>query len=574
MSTTRLVLIMGGGVSLGTYVAGALTEIYWALRQQGGGAEGDVGGAAGAAPRVQVEVLAGASAGAVSAALFARALTCAPAAIADLYRAWVRDISIDALLAADGSGFDPRALFSARKIDELARTMIRAPADYREWQTFCATPLRVGLTLSNLGGVRYRLDYANQSDTFFSTRIHADHLRFRIENPAYPELWDELRAAAVASSAFPAAFPPRELRRSAIDYQPALFAPELGPELPMWYVDGGVFDNEPVGLAKDLVEENPEHQRLDYRYLLIDPYLDEARAGSNDELYAGPASLPGVLGALATAVMGQSNAKDWIRANKVNWRLAEQREFISARLRPLVEAVFGGRAGVAVGAPGSPGSAEALAAGVQEQARGIAHFKRGVNRSVPPAAAEVEAYLQANLVRIAADPRYDEALRDLAGIAREVMLALIFIVESAAGLRDKEPMALYLIAPRGAEAHPLAGDFLHNFGGFFREEWREHDFLCGRRDARQVLTEQLLDLETGAPLFNYPPKVGVNYDPVPISASATDLTAAERHAFHQHLQTRLKPLIAPHLPWYARPMRGPIVRKTASMAMKALGFPG
>lgn len=560
MASTRLVLIMGGGVSLGTYVAGALTEIYWALRS----IHGSRGAGRGDGPDIQIEVLAGASAGAVSAALFARALTCAPTAIADLHRAWVREVSIDALLAVDGSGFDPRALLSARKIDELAQTMIRAPADYRDWQPFCASPLRVGITLSNLGGVRYRLDYANKSDTYFTTRIHADHLRFRIEDPAEPGLWKQLRDGAVASAAFPGAFQPRQLLRRAADYHPAIFADELGREIPMWYVDGGVFDNEPIGLAKDLVEENPDHHSLDYRYILIDPYLDEARAGVNDELFASPATLPGVLGALAAAVVGQSNAKDWIRANKVNWRLAEQREFITARLRPLVEAAFAG---------GTSSAAAELAAGIRAQARGIARFKRGVNRARPPARAEVEAYLESNLARIADDPRYAEALHGLHDAARDAMLALVFIVESAAGLRDKEPMPLYLVAPRGDEPHPLAGDFLYNFGGFFREEWRVHDFLCGRRDARRVLTEELHDLVTGEPLFDYPAEGGVNYDPPPISASAEDLTAAERRVLYEHLQDRLTPLIAPHIPWYARPVRGSIVRKAARAALRAMGVP-
>jgi predicted acylesterase/phospholipase RssA len=551
---------MGGGVSLGTYVAGALTEIFWALRNLPGGGGG---GEARAAPDIQVEVLAGASAGAVSAALFARALTADPAAIDDLHRAWVREISIDALLGRGDAGFDPLALLSARKIDELAGAMIRAPADYRSWQPFCAAPLRVGLTLSNLGGVRYRLQYANKSDTFFSTRIHSDHFRCAVQNPSEPVLWERLRAAAVASAAFPAAFPPRELRRATVDYHPALFSPELGPEAPMWYVDGGVFDNEPIGLAKDLVEENPDHQRLDYRYILIDPYLDNARAGVNDALYPGPQTLPGVLGALAGAVIGQSNAKDWVRANKVNWRLAEHVEFITARFRPLL----------ATALAGGTGEAEALGQGIWAQAEGIARFKRGVNRTAPPAEAEVEAYLSANLARIEDDPRYAEALRELTGGARTAMLAAIFIIESASGLRDKEPMDLYLIAPQGSEEHPLAGDFLHNFGGFFREEWREHDFLCGRRDARQVLTRELRDRETEGALFDYPEEAGVDYDPAPIRATPADLTPKERRAFYDHLKARLTPLIAPHLPWYARPVRGPIVGKAATAAMTALGFP-
>jgi predicted acylesterase/phospholipase RssA len=550
---------MGGGVSLGTYVAGALTEIYWALRNVSGGGDGPRA----QARDVQVEVLAGASAGAVSAARFARALTADSAAIGDLHRAWVREISIAELLRRDGKGFDPLALFSAKKIDELADSMIRAPADYRDWQPFCATPLRIGVTLSNLGGVRHRLHYANKSAAFFSTRVHADHLRFRIRNPAEPELWDTLRAAAVASAAFPAAFPPRLLERRTADYHPAVFGSEIGPLAPMWYVDGGVFDNEPIGLAKDLVEENPDHQRLDYRYILIDPYLDEVRDGVNETLYAGPDTLPGVLGALAGAILGQSNAKDWIRTNKVNWRLAEHLEFITTRLRPLLDAALNGPAG----------ALDSLGQGIREQAAGIAAFKRGVNRPVPPAKAEVDACLHANLTRIDTDPRYAGALHDLTGGAREAMLATLFTIESAAGLRDKEPTDPYLIAPRGAEPNPLAGDFLHNFGGFFREEWREHDFLCGRRDARLVLTEQLRDHETGGRPCDYPQETSVDYDPAPIQATAADLTPGERRAFHDHLKDRITPLIAPHLPWYARPVRGAIAGKAANAAMKAMGFP-
>jgi hypothetical protein len=330
----------------------------------------------------------------------------------------------------------------------------------------------------------------------------------------------------------------------------------------MWYVDGGVFDNEPIGLSKDLVEENPDHQGLDYRYLLIDPYLDGAADGVNHDLYPGPRILTGVLGALAGAVIGQSNAKDWIRANKVNWRLAEHLEFITARLRPLMDAALAGPAE----------DLAALGAGIEAQARGIAAFKRGVNRPVPPADHEVDAYLEANLTRIGADPRYAEALEGLSGGARAAIVATIFIIESAAGLRDKEPMDLYLIAPEGAEEDPLAGDFLHNFGGFFREEWREHDFLCGRRDARKVLTEELRDRETGDALFDYPREDGVEYEPAPIQASAEDLTPAERRAFYKHLKARFTPVIAPHLPWYARPVRGPVAGKAATAAMKAMGF--
>ena len=65
--------------------------------------------------------------------------------------------------------------------------------------------------------------------------------------------------------------------------------------------------------------------------------------------------------ALAAAILGQSNAKDWIRTNKVNWRLAEHLEFITTRLRPLLDAALSGPAG----------GVDALGQGIREQAAGI-----------------------------------------------------------------------------------------------------------------------------------------------------------------------------------------------------------
>lgn len=566
--STRLVLILGGGVSLGTYIAGALAEIYWGLRH----ANGDL-----ARPEsrrdVRVEALAGASAGALCAGAFARALVADPAAIADLRRAWVDEISLEELLRR-GSGFDPLSILSSAKIEELAQRLLSAPPDPREWQPFCAEPLRVAFTLTNLGGVRYRIEYANRADggaagkAFFSTRVHADHARFQLESTTppsqLPELWARLRAAALASGAFPGAFAPRRIDRPVEAYTPAAFGVPTGSTVPMWYADGGVLENEPIGLAKALVEENPEHARLDYRYLLVDPYLDAPPTGQN-EPYAEPASLFATLGAVASAALGQANAKDWLRANKVNWRLAAHERFVATQLRPMLDALLAGPAG--------PASrlGETLAA----QARAVARFKVGVNRDTAPTDPDVQTYLASNLARIAADPRYAAALAGLAGAGRTAMLAAIFLLESAAGLRDKEPMALYLIAPRGREEHPLAGDFLHNFAGFFRREWREHDYLCGRRDARAVLTSELR-VTTGdaaaAPLFDYPPEPGVEYSPEPVRVGPEQITPEERARLRRYLTERLQPLMRERLPWWLRLVRGPIAGKAADAAMKQMGF--
>ena len=60
--------------------------------------------------------------------------------------------------------------------------------------------------------------------------------------------------------------------------------------------------------------------------------------------------------------------------------------------------------------------------------------------------------------------------------------------------------------------------------------------------------------------------------PIPQEDTTTRLPNA--CALYQHLQERFKPLVAPHIPWYARPVQGSIVRKAAKATLKAMGVPG
>lgn len=571
MPEIRLALIMSGGVSLGTYTAGALTEIHHALgRLNRNRADGT--------PAVRVEVLAGASSGAIGGALFARALTLEPDAIHALREAWVERISMAELLKRDDGGFHPHAIFSDRAVLELAEEYLGPPTGRPRWSSFATSPLQVGFTLTNLGGVSFPIEYANRERDFFWTRSHRDRVVVSIENPDSPRaggpparhrsrtrtehigaagardqqltrLWALLRESAIASGAFPAAFPPRMITRDWSEYP---YLDRDGP-VDMWYVDGGVLDNEPIGLAKSLVDRNPEHRRLDYRYVLIDPYLDAPPSAP----YDGPESLFGVLGALARVLMEESTARDWLRANRTNWRLGAHAELVNQQLRPLIGALED-RAPEAI-----PPVLERL----EDRARDVARFKVGVNRATPPEDAPIDRYLRDNLGRIVEDPRYGPALDGLGERGAEVMIRLIFLAETAGGLRDKEPMDLYLIAPRSEDddAHPLAGDFLRNFGGFFRREWREHDFLRGRRDARGVLQRDLGLL--------YDPEPGTDLEKLqPLRVGPQDLTARERDSFRGYLSARLKPLITPYLPWYAKPLRGRIADKAARLFMERLGF--
>ena len=552
----RLVLVMGGGVSLGSYAAGALTEIFYALNEAARRGNGQ--------RPVQIDVITGASAGAMSAAVFARALTADPNDIHRLHEAWVDRISIDELTRREARGFDPLALLSGAAIERIANDVLTVPARY-DWRPFCNVPLRFAFTLTNLGGMTYPLSYSNQPDRFFSTRVHADHVRYELRPGSAPDTttWDRIRMTAIASGAFPAAFPPRSVARRPDEFPGAVWPGQPDQPDDMWYIDGGVLNNEPLGLAKALVEEDPDHVHHDYRYLLIDPYLNAAALR-----YSGPETLAASVGGLARAVLGESTAKDWMRANKINWRVGVLEDFVRDHLRPIVDTIA-----ASAGANGAQ-----ILTTLRSRATSIATFKVGVNRRDEPAAAVADAYLERNLERIGTEPRFAPALTGLEGATRRAMLEAIFILENFAGLRHKEQMPLYLIAPGaaarsrpGADEHPLAGDFLHNFGGFFRREWREHDFLCGRRDARAVLMSDLRD-DRDEPILNYHPEDGVDYHPAAIRVGPEDLTERERESFRDYFKDRFQPLLAPHLPFPARVFKGTIARILANRAMKQLGI--
>ena len=551
----RLVLVMGGGVSLGSYAAGALTELFYALEATQHGGNGH--------RRIQIDVITGASAGAMSAAVFARALTADRADIGRLREAWVDRISIDELTRRNGTPFDPLALLSAAVIDEIADDVLTVPKRYN-WRPFCNTPLRLAFTLTNLGGMTYPLAYSNQPNRFFSTRIHSDHVRFELQPNSPPEkaTWERIRATAIASGAFPAAFPPRSFARQSDDFPGAVWPSPPGQPCDMWYVDGGVLNNEPLGLAKSLVEKDPDHVHQDYRYLLIDPYLNAFAAK-----YAGPQTLGGAVGGLARAILGESTAKDWMRANKTNWRVAVLEDFVRDHLRPIVDTIA---------ASAGDDGARILTA-LSGTAVSIADFKMSVSPQKTPAAVTAREYVDANVERIGSDPRFAQAVEGLTGATRRAMLEAIFILENFAGLRHKKQMPLYLIAPgasatdAGADEHPLAGDFLHNFGGFFRREWREHDFLCGRRDARAVLTRDLRD-DNGVPILTYPPEDDVNYDPTPVRVGPEDLTKDEKEKFRDYFKERFEPIIDPHLPPLTGFLKGTIAKALANRAMKQIGI--
>lgn len=466
---TRIALVLGGGASLGSYVGGALTEILAALEKNS------------RQERVVIDVVTGASSGALNAALAARTLRVNRNLLPWIERAWVE--AADASVLLNSARQDRSGWLDVSVLEELTRALVNAgPASDDERSPAAGEPLRVGITLANLYGVVYEHEYGflNAPERSYSARHHADHVSFELaeKSRAGDPMWARLAEAAVASASFPFAFPPRRLTREREDYPGARLTSGTGGTVDMWYLDGGLFDNAPLGLARRLAARNDTQPGADRRYVFIDPSLQTSARLPRDA-DGPPNTLTGMATVLARAILGQSAAADWRGANRVNERL----EILRAVVERLPDV--------------APDLADAKALGLGRYVGELAERVAEAHvESDPTALGSVDAadeYMDGQLERIEADPAYASAFERIGSRSGRTRLSkLVFVLEAAAGLQDKEVLPLYLVAPERMGS--LAGDFLGNFGGFFSADWRANDFRAGRRDARRVLEETLADV--------------------------------------------------------------------------------
>jgi hypothetical protein len=304
-TTFKLGLAMAGAVSAGAYTAGVLDFLFEALDTwYAAKAQGEC------VPRheLSLQVASGASAGAMCAALLAIALPYrfphvrlnaardepgAQALDNPFYRAWVEDIDIRPMLdPGDLRQGRLDALLNCGLIDRIMQQSL----DYRgplQPRAYVARPFVTRFTLGNLRGVPYHVSYRGLKPASDAMYAHADYLGFRIGagseaapppwlhgHPAIPQeqasaasaQWQRLGQAAVASGAFPFFLKSRTLRRDGDDYSQRCFedanaadpasravtvppAWEQGPPQPYEFlcVDGGMFDNEPFGLAREVI---------------------------------------------------------------------------------------------------------------------------------------------------------------------------------------------------------------------------------------------------------------------------------------------------------------------------------
>lgn len=334
--TFEIGLVMAGAVSAGAYTAGVIDFLLQAL---GVWDRAKKSGSDDAPPHeVQLKVITGASAGGMTAAMMAAMIndafshiTCLPGreptpeeiSRNKLYSAWVDQVDISKMLRANDlkdSGNKVTSLLDSSVLDEIADATIRFNASGAR-PDYIAEMLHLYLTVTNLQGVPYDIQFKGRSGKGHTITQHTDYFHFLLsdtqpqsretewldpQNDGHPN-WDHLKNVALATGAFPGGLAPRLLDRPFSHYDLRKWPVPLRPDpddpsaphkciemqtiAPNWpthhhdqfnflSVDGGVMDNEPLELARQSLagdtQFNPRGaENVSRSVIMVDPFPSE-----------------------------------------------------------------------------------------------------------------------------------------------------------------------------------------------------------------------------------------------------------------------------------------------------------
>jgi hypothetical protein len=474
----KLAITISGAVSLGSYESGVLYEVLDAICQHNSDPSTI------ADDRIVIDVLTGASAGGMTAIVLAQKLLYSAGEFQGpynnpLYNLWVKRISLAGLQATEDNEPALNSLFSSNLIEAISHEALKeryvtTPAPPQQRHAAVGDSIRVGVAITNLNGVGY--GYSVIPSGKFVYIDYGDQLTRHIEASSCDtaDFWEPLRQAAVACGAFPGAFRPQDMERSSTA-EPNDYA---GQNLEPWerdpgtftYSDGGILQNQPLGMAKNLVDLIDLHLRQDKRfYLFVSPHAKDPDA--NDSFHAANADYLHLFQRLIEVVMGQSGFEDWITAKGMNERVA----LLDARAQGLKDAILKGQIDITC---------------LATTAVSLLSLFFPNDEHLSPGATAPETLIQAQ-ERIA--DQYKDELNALAGVTggedgfRDAVLAF----ETAAGLGARDHMTIYGITATHSE---LAGAGLQAFLGFFDQRFRDHDYDVGRTHAREVLLDPALSM--------------------------------------------------------------------------------
>jgi predicted acylesterase/phospholipase RssA len=456
----RLAITISGAVSLGCFEAGVLYEVLSAIKQHNQHDDTRKN----SNERIEVDVLTGASAGGMTATIAAQKLMFDATALDGAYQnsfygPWVLDVDMEGLLALQNSEDPTHSILSSDFVESISRKYLTqryqaqtVPAATRH--AAAADRIHLGLALTNLNGVNYTKPTFPQGS--FNYTEYQDQFSQRIEaNSDSQDVWEPLRNAAVSCGAFPFAFRMKELSRRRSEYPDADSAAFPSAVETFTYTDGGVFQNEPLGMAKNFVDEIDDHLNVDTRfYLFVAPGI---RSATNDLTFAEKgANYRGAAVALAKSIFQQARFHDWITAESVN----AQVDLFNHRAIGLKNAILRNQV-----------SAQSLNA-VADPLLPLFFDPNDPQRSHDRDAAEIRLKNQ-----------FAQECTQL-GASADAWIKSILVFETAAGLGDRDEMLICSITAADSE---LASGAVAAFLGFFDQRYRDHDYDVGRTKAQAFL---------------------------------------------------------------------------------------
>jgi predicted acylesterase/phospholipase RssA len=497
VQTKHLAITIAGAVSLGSYEAGATYEIVDAIRQHNEHPETKAKG-----DYIRIDVLTGASAGGMTAAilaqklLFQKDLFVGPDGQSSpydnpLYKCSVETISLAGLVntvdkpVPDG---DPAVLsiLSSNLIERMAQNTLAQPDQQGLIHEFggmhnAIDPrrgIRLGLALTNINGLNYGYTMFDGTD-FLYTDFSDQMVRKLSTTDRSLGTWREISNASVACGAYPFAFRTKDLSRTRKEFDETLEPWPGDPDSHTFtYTDGGVLQNQPLGMAKNLVDENDNHLGNDRRfYLFVSP--SSMKGTQNLDLNQENATLIAIGKRLLETYIGQAVFRDWVQAEEINAQI----DLLDSRAKELTTVIKSGTVNAAASACTS------------QQILTLMYACDGRR--------EKETQEQA-LARLKI--QYAEEVMDLGGDeAVEAFLLGILTLEKAGNLGQRDRMRIYGMVTDDAQ---LAGAGLSAFVGFFDRLYRDHDYDCGRTVAQELLANAL---------FSGPGQLGpIRYTPAPI----------------------------------------------------------
>ncbi|MBD3886284.1 patatin-like phospholipase family protein [Phormidium tenue FACHB-886] len=496
-----ITLNCSGGISLGAYMAGVFYELIREATQDN--------------PSIYIDIITGASAGAMTGAIAAYYLLNDQAKELlkesnipqnGLYRAWVEKADIRKI---DYLGFRPQidgktgcrnwSVLSGAYLKELAEEVI-GPGEIEI--TAQTRPLALLMTLTNLSGLLK--DTNNSQNKFKSitnaeTRLFLFHKGLAGNRPKVEKMWEKVLLGGRASGAFPVAFPPvgddsspdsYNLLNCAADYQPPN-KPELSNvcvpdsngtyKFLYSYTDGGVLDGLPInkGIAffKQLIAKNPfgdqesqgfsekyKQQFLEFQAQWRESYSIEAsmKSGNRKYVYIQPSPVQDLnsnpdlttrcFSMLKVGLKGLTLPK----AEHDALRLQNIEDFnkVVKKREELVEALQ---------------REKPLPEGIQEI----------LDQAIP--------FIPVHLNRI--DPTIIEKLANHSNSQLQQLYNALIL---------RNPKIQEKLENRDSNGL-LASDFFGAFGGFFDRRYREHDFTLGRLCGLAWLHQNCPTINTSVP---------------------------------------------------------------------------